>query len=46
MVSIFPDKSSADLPTTQGAILLTELQTGRHRSLLSASYLTRLRTGA
>lgn len=46
IVSIFPDNSSADLPTTQGAILLTELQTGRHISLLSASYLTRLRTGA
>jgi len=46
IVSIFPDNSSADLPTTQGAILLTELQTGKHISLLSASYLTRLRTGA
>lgn len=46
IVSIFPDNSSADLPTTQGAILLTELETGRHISLLSASYLTRLRTGA
>ena len=46
IVSIFPDNSSADLPTTQGAILLTELETGKHISLLSASYLTRLRTGA
>ncbi|GLB59177.1 ornithine cyclodeaminase family protein [Cytobacillus sp. NCCP-133] len=46
IVSIFPDNSSANLPTTQGAILLTELETGRHISLLSASYLTRLRTGA
>jgi ornithine cyclodeaminase/alanine dehydrogenase-like protein (mu-crystallin family) len=46
IVSIFPDNSSADLPTTQGAILLTELETGKHISLLSASYLARLRTGA
>lgn len=46
IVSIFPDNSSADLPITQGAILLTELQTGKHIRLLSASYLTRLRTGA
>lgn len=46
IVSIFPENSSADLPTTQGAILLTELETGRHISLVAASYLTRLRTGA
>lgn len=46
IVSIFPDNGAFDVPTTQGAILLTELETGRHISLLSASYLTRLRTGA
>ncbi|WP_053600525.1 ornithine cyclodeaminase family protein [Bacillus sp. FJAT-18017] len=46
IVSILPDNGSAELPTTQGAILLTELETGRHISLVAASYLTRLRTGA
>ncbi|ALC91541.1 ornithine cyclodeaminase [Bacillus sp. FJAT-18017] len=46
IVSIFPENSLADVPTTQGAILLTELETGRHISLVAASYLTRLRTGA
>ncbi len=43
-VSIFPD--NADLPTTQGNILVSNLKDGRHIASLEASYLTRLRTGA
>lgn len=43
-VSIFPD--NADLPTTQGNILVSNLNDGKHIASLEASYLTRLRTGA
>ena len=43
-VSIFPE--NADLPTTQGNILVTDLNDGKHIASLEASYLTRLRTGA
>ncbi|SOC41752.1 ornithine cyclodeaminase family protein [Salinicoccus kekensis] len=43
-VSIFPE--NADLPTTQGNILVTNLNDGKHIASLEASYLTRLRTGA
>ncbi|WP_462422167.1 ornithine cyclodeaminase family protein [Salinicoccus sp. Marseille-QA3877] len=43
-VSIFPE--NADLPTTQGNILVSNLNDGRHIASLEASYLTRLRTGA
>lgn len=43
-VSIFPE--NADLPTTQGNILVSNLEDGRHIASLEASYLTRLRTGA
>lgn len=43
-VSIFPD--NADLPTTQGNILVTDLRDGQHKASMQASYLTRLRTGA
>lgn len=46
IVSIFPLNPEQNLPTTQGKILLTELQTGEHLSLIDGSYLTRLRTGA
>lgn len=43
-VSIFPE--NADLPTTQGNILVSNLNDGKHIASLEASYLTRLRTGA
>lgn len=43
-VSIFP--VNKDLPTTQGNILVTDLDDGRHKATMEASYLTRLRTGA
>lgn len=43
-VSIFPE--NADLPTTQGNILVSNLKDGRHIASLEASYITRLRTGA
>lgn len=43
-VSIFPN--NADLPTTQGNILVTDLTDGKHKASMEASYLTRLRTGA
>ncbi len=43
-VSIFPENS--DLPTTQGNILVSNLDDGKHIASLEASYLTRLRTGA
>lgn len=43
-VSIFPE--NADLPTTQGNILVSNLEDGRHIASMEASYLTRLRTGA
>lgn len=46
IVSIFPDNPGSGLPTTQGAILLTEIRSGRHVGLVAGSYLTRLRTGA
>lgn len=46
VVSIFPENPSKALATTQGAILLTELETGKHVGMISGSYLTRLRTGA
>lgn len=43
-VSIFP--VNKDLPTTQGNILVTDLDDGQHKATMEASYLTRLRTGA
>lgn len=43
-VSIFPN--NANLPTTQGNILVTDLTDGKHKATMEASYLTRLRTGA
>lgn len=46
VVSIFPTNAEKNLPTTQGAMLLTNMENGQHIALMNASYLTRLRTGA
>lgn len=46
IVSIFPQNPARGLPTTQGVTVLSDAATGEHLALLSASYLTRLRTGA
>ncbi|GHG04944.1 ornithine cyclodeaminase [Deinococcus piscis] len=46
VVTVFPHNPPRGLPTIQGVTLLTEADTGQHVALLSASYLTRLRTGA
>lgn len=46
VISIFPDNPKVNLSTTQGKILITELETGQHKAIIDASYLTRLRTGA
>lgn len=46
VVTIFPDNPSKGMPTTQGIIVLTSTENGEHLSVMNASYLTRLRTGA
>lgn len=46
VVTIFPNNPSMNLPTTQGIIVLTSTENGEHLSVMNASYLTRLRTGA
>lgn len=46
IVSIFPENPAQGKPTTQGVILLTDADNGEHIALMTASYLTRLRTGA
>lgn len=46
VVSIFPENPAQGMPTTQGALLLTDGRTGEHLCMMNASYLTRLRTGA
>lgn len=46
VVTVFPQNPALGRPTIQGVILLTEAVTGQHIALMSASYLTRLRTGA
>lgn len=46
VVSIFPHNPANGKATTQGVILLTDGSNGEHLAMLSASYLTRLRTGA
>lgn len=46
VVSIYPQNPQIGKPTTQGVLLLTDAQTGEHISVMDASYLTRLRTGA
>ncbi|MBY7143136.1 ornithine cyclodeaminase family protein [Virgibacillus sp. NKC19-3] len=45
VVSIFPENPKHGMPTTQGVLLLTDAQTGKHLCMMNASYLTRLRTG-
>lgn len=46
VVTIFPENPAQGKPTTQGMILLTDADNGEHAALMTASYLTRLRTGA
>ncbi|SUM00731.1 ornithine cyclodeaminase/mu-crystallin family protein [Staphylococcus aureus] len=46
IVSIIPENSMKDLPTTQAIMILTDLNTGEHISTIEANYLTKLRTGA
>ncbi|QCR33652.1 ornithine cyclodeaminase family protein [Lysinibacillus sp. SGAir0095] len=46
VVTIFPANPEKGLPTTQGIIVLTSTENGEHLSMMNASYLTRLRTGA
>ncbi|MFC7688226.1 ornithine cyclodeaminase family protein [Ureibacillus sp. GCM10028918] len=46
VVTIFPSNPDKGLPTTQGIIVLTSTENGEHLSMMNASYLTRLRTGA
>lgn len=43
-VSIFP--VNKELPTTQGNLLVTDLTKGEHKTMMDASSLTSLRTGA
>lgn len=46
VVTIFPKNPAINKPTTQGVLLLSDASNGEHISLMNASYLTRLRTGA
>jgi ornithine cyclodeaminase/alanine dehydrogenase-like protein (mu-crystallin family) len=46
VVTIFPENPAQGKPTTQGMILLSDAKDGAHIALMTASYLTRLRTGA
>ncbi|GGA46606.1 ornithine cyclodeaminase family protein [Psychrobacillus lasiicapitis] len=46
VVTIFPHNPANGKATTQGVILLSDASNGEHLAMLSASYLTRLRTGA
>lgn len=46
VVTIFPKNPLVNKPTTQGVILLSDASNGEHLSIMNASYLTRLRTGA
>lgn len=46
VVTIFPENPAQGKPTTQGMILLSDAANGEHVALMTASYLTRLRTGA
>ena len=46
VVTIFPGNPANGKPTTQGVVLLSDATNGEHLSLINASYLTRLRTGA
>ncbi|AQU78378.1 MULTISPECIES: ornithine cyclodeaminase [Planococcus] len=46
VVTIFPENPAQGKPTTQGVILLSDGDNGEHVAMMTASYLTRLRTGA
>ncbi|MEJ7540489.1 ornithine cyclodeaminase family protein [Staphylococcus intermedius] len=46
ITSITPDNPQNGRPTTQGNIIVTDLETGEHVVSMDGSYLTRLRTGA
>lgn len=46
VVTIFPENPALGKPTTQGMILLSNAANGEPAAMMSASYLTRLRTGA
>lgn len=46
VVTIFPKNPAINKPTTQGVLLLSNASNGEHISVMDASYLTRLRTGA
>ncbi|MCH4826711.1 ornithine cyclodeaminase family protein [Planococcus halocryophilus] len=46
IVTIFPENPAQNKPTTQGVILLSDGDNGEHVAMMTASYLTRLRTGA
>lgn len=46
VVTIFPKNPAVNKPTTQGVLLLSDASNGEHISVMNASYLTRLRTGA
>nr|WP_263326892.1 NAD(P)-binding domain-containing protein [Neobacillus sp. Marseille-Q6967] len=46
VVTIFPENPKLGKPTTQGLMLLSDTTNGKHLSVMNASYLTRLRTGA
>lgn len=46
VVTIFPKNPLVNKPTTQGVLLLSDASNGEHISIMNASYLTRLRTGA
>lgn len=46
IISIYPDNAKDGYPATQAVTVLTELEHGENVAVLSASYLTRLRTGA
>ncbi|ANU26358.1 ornithine cyclodeaminase family protein [Planococcus versutus] len=46
VVTIFPENPAQNKPTTQGVILLSDGDNGEHVAMMTASYLTRLRTGA
>lgn len=46
VVTIFPENPAQKKPTTQGVILLSDGDNGEHVAMMTASYLTRLRTGA
>lgn len=46
IISIYPENAADGYPATQAVTVLTELEHGENVAVLSASYLTRLRTGA